>query len=122
MRVATKTFWLVNAALVLALSAAAPNTARGEPNCTCRYAGQSYALNTCVCIVTPGGARMACCNLVLNNTSWTFTDDGCPVADAPERTPDRTLARLGRPRPPAQEIVLDDRRRIATAVVSGDRL
>ena len=69
LRVATETFWLVNAALVLALSAAAPNTARGEAHCTRRYAGQSYALNTRVCIVTPGGAPVLSCRRELYSPS-----------------------------------------------------
>lgn len=67
---------------------ASPAAVLGDPNCTCRYAGQSYALDTCVCIVTPQGARMACCGMVVNNTSWTFTRNGCPVAAAPQ-SPDR---------------------------------
>ncbi len=84
--------WLPAAALVLGLSAAAPGTARGESNCTCRYAGRSYGLETCVCIVTPSGPRMACCGLVLNNTSWTFTNQACPVAIAPDPVPTQQVA------------------------------
>ena len=66
----------------LALLAAAD--ARAEtPNCTCRYAGQSYLQGTCVCIVTSNGARRACCNKVLNNSSWNFKGETCPIASAP---------------------------------------
>jgi hypothetical protein len=60
--------------------------AQSEPNCTCRYKGQSYALDTCVCLSTAEGPRMACCGLVLNNTSWNFTKKHCPVV---ENTPPR---------------------------------
>ncbi len=74
---------LITAAVAGAVLAS-PNVVMGDPNCTCRYAGQSYALDTCVCIVTPQGARMACCGMVVNNTSWKFTRNGCPVAAAPE--------------------------------------
>lgn len=51
--------------------------------CTCRYAGQSYDLGTCVCMQMPDGARTACCGQVLNNTSWTFIHEGCDVAARP---------------------------------------
>ena len=68
--------------LGLALLAAAESFAE-PPVCTCRYAGQSYLEGTCVCIVTSNGARRACCNKVLNNTSWNFKGETCPVASAP---------------------------------------
>lgn len=71
------------AALLIGLAVTAPGAVRGEPVCTCRYAGQSYALDVCMCLVTPSGARMACCGQVLNNSSWNFTGDACPVATAP---------------------------------------
>ena len=79
MRLATR----AAAVLLVGTMVALPVTVRGEPQCTCRYAGQSYALEACVCLVTPAGARMACCDQVLNNSSWTFTGDSCPVAHAP---------------------------------------
>lgn len=53
-----------------------------DPDCTCRYSGQEVALNQCVCMITPDGMRRACCGLVLNNTSWTFFNDGCVVASS----------------------------------------
>jgi hypothetical protein len=97
MRRSNATSWVVKGAVVLSLVAAAPDAVRGEPNCTCRYAGQSYALETCVCIVTPGVARVACCDRVLNNTSWTFTGAHCPVAEAPARLPTKSVAGPSRP-------------------------
>ncbi len=84
--------WLLAAAVILGLSAAAPRDVRGESNCTCRYAGQSYALETCVCIVTSSGARLACCDKVLNNTSWTFSSENCPLAVAPDHIPTQQVA------------------------------
>ena len=57
----------------------APGTANGGFDCTCRYGGQSYAQNARVCIVTPNGARLAYCGKVLNNSSWIFKDDACPI-------------------------------------------
>ncbi len=106
MRVSILPISLVNAALVLALSAAAPNTVRGQTNCTCRYAGQSFALSTCACIVTPNGVRRACCGMVLNNPSWNFTGDVCPVAGIPDRDPTQSAA--DRFLPTAQEILPQD--------------
>ncbi len=61
-------------------AAVAPGTAGGGIDCTCRYGGQSYAQNACVCLMTPNGARLACCGKVLNNSSWKFTRDMCPTA------------------------------------------
>lgn len=62
-----------------------------EPQCICRYAGQSYAEGTCVCMDRPSGAQeLACCGMVLNNTSWRFTGEGCPVADAKPADPVQT--------------------------------
>lgn len=58
-----------------------PAESAAETQCTCRYAGQSYALGACVCIDRPGsGQQFACCGMVLNNTSWKFSDKGCPTA------------------------------------------
>ncbi len=106
MRVPILPIVLVNAALVLALSVATPNTVRGEPKCTCRYSGQSFALSTCACIVTPNGVQRACCGMVLNNTSWNFTGDVCPVAGIPDRDP--TQSGVDRLPPTAQEILPQD--------------
>lgn len=51
------------------------------PSCTCRYAGQSFQVNSCVCITTSAvGPQVACCGMVVNNTSWTFTKNACPSA------------------------------------------
>ena len=69
-----------------------PN-AMAEPDCTCRYSGQEIALNQCVCMVTPNGMRRACCGLVLNNTSWTFFNDGCVVASKKQKREARPQTR-----------------------------
>lgn len=62
-----------------------------ETQCTCRYAGQSYALGACVCIDLPvGGRQFACCGMVLNNTSWKFSDEGCPMAATEPAGPAQT--------------------------------
>ncbi len=56
-------------------------TAVAGPSCTCRYAGQSFQVNSCVCITTAAARpQVACCGMVVNNTSWTFTKKACPMA------------------------------------------
>ena len=76
---------IVGLVVGLVMSSSVPS--RGEPNCTCRYGGQSYSLASCVCIETANGGRMACCGKVLNNSSWNFTDAVCPIAPAPKGSP-----------------------------------
>ena len=75
--------WIVFVALVCALGFAWP--AKADSNCTCRYKGQSYALESCICLSTSAGPRLACCGMGLNNTSWNFTDQHCPVVERPAR-------------------------------------
>lgn len=70
----------VSAGAGLFLCVAVSAVALAAPKCTCRYAGQSYDQGTCVCMQTKDGARLTCCDLVLNNTSWTFSSDDCPIA------------------------------------------
>ena len=67
------------------LTLAVQSAPAAEPSCTCRFAGQSYEQGACVCINTSNGPRIACCGKVLNNTSWKFTGDSCPVAALPEK-------------------------------------
>jgi hypothetical protein len=63
------------AALVLAVDAAS-----ADSNCICRARGQQFELGASVCLPTPKGARMATCGMVLNNTSWQFSDTPCVVS------------------------------------------
>lgn len=78
------------ACLAFAVVCLAPARSQADIQCTCRYAGQSYALGTCLCISRPGtGPQYACCGMVLNNTSWTFREGGCPVAMSVPVEPER---------------------------------
>jgi len=52
-------------------------------DCTCRSQGRDYELGRSVCLQTPKGARIATCGMVLNNTSWQFSDTPCVVSDVP---------------------------------------
>ncbi len=66
-----------------AFQGAGPAAAEGDRRCSCRYAGQSFEQGACLCIVTPGGRRFACCEKVLNNSSWSFKDEPCPTSSVP---------------------------------------
>jgi|GEM_PF-2655217 len=71
---------ILAAVAMLAFFAVIAPAAIADPNCTCRYRGQSYTVKSCVCINRGDGPQLACCELVLNNTSWSFSDKGCPTA------------------------------------------
>jgi hypothetical protein len=45
--------------------------------CTCRALGRSFELGEAACLSTPKGLRLATCVMVLNNTSWEFSDTPC---------------------------------------------
>lgn len=54
--------------------------AEGDPP-GCLHSGQRHALGEIVCIETcPGPARLARCEMFLNNTTWTYVSDACPSA------------------------------------------
>jgi len=65
--------------------------------CTCRYAGVSYAVGSCVCMKRPGdGTQQTCCGMVLNNTSWEFTGRDCPIAETePKKPSSRMISQKG---------------------------
>ncbi len=78
-----------------ALVYAIPVESAAQAPCTCRSVGQSYAEGTCACLDRPGsGSEIACCGKVLNNTSWTFTGESCPIAgnELPASTPVQPLS------------------------------
>ena len=50
-------------------------------DCTCRSQGRDYELGNSVCLQTPKGARIATCGMVLNNTSWQFSETPCVVSE-----------------------------------------
>lgn len=52
-------------------------------DCTCRSQGRDYELGKSVCLQSPKGPRIATCGMVLNNTSWQFSDTPCVVSEAP---------------------------------------
>lgn len=102
--------------IVVALALLAAAEARAQtPICTCRYAGQSYQQGTCACIITSSGSRRACCEKVLNNTSWSFKSETCPMASAPGNP-------LVAETPPPQAPVSNGRPASAQALRPPDRL
>jgi hypothetical protein len=48
------------------------------PECVCRAQGRTFTVGESACLRTPAGARVAFCGMVLNNTSWHFTERSCP--------------------------------------------
>nr|WP_319387363.1 hypothetical protein [uncultured Roseibium sp.] len=52
-------------------------------SCTCRYKGSDYGVGESICLKSPNGMKMATCSMVLNNTSWKFTNAPCPLSMLP---------------------------------------
>jgi len=75
-------------ALIVLAGDAAFNAAAAD--CICRARGEAFELGQSVCLPTAKGARIATCGMVLNNTSWQFSDTPCVVSDVPMRKPAST--------------------------------
>jgi len=71
---------------LIAASDAALSLAAAD--CTCRSQGRDFELGQSVCLMSPKGARIATCGMVLNNTSWQFSETPCVVSAAPAELPD----------------------------------
>ena len=50
-------------------------------SCTCRYKGSDYGIGESICLKSPDGMKMATCSMVLNNTSWKFSNAPCPLSE-----------------------------------------
>ena len=68
------------AVLMMLAGDAALNAAAAD--CTCRARGQEFELGQSTCLATAKGARSATCGMVLNNTSWQFSDTPCVVSSS----------------------------------------
>src|SRR5205085_4012882 len=66
------------------LALIAASDASRAADCTCRSQGRDYELGKSVCLQTPQGARIATCGMVLNNTSWQFSETPCVMSRAPD--------------------------------------
>ncbi len=67
-------------ALLFALAALAPVEASAEHKCQCLYQGKRFEQGQLVCIKVDGASHLARCDMLLNNSSWTFLSTGCPTA------------------------------------------
>ena len=68
------------ALLLFAVAAMAPGGAVAEHRCQCLYQGKKFEQGELVCIRVDGATRLARCEMLLNNSSWTFLGRGCPTA------------------------------------------
>lgn len=75
------------ASLGLVLALASPAAASEKPaltpvsqpaECSCRAQGRSFEVGETACLRVGESSRVAQCGMVLNNTSWRFTDQPCP--------------------------------------------
>ena len=78
--------WLL---LIVSLVAADALVSPASADCTCRSQGRDYELGQSICLQSPKGARIATCGMVLNNTSWQFSETPCVTSQAPDGTPVR---------------------------------
>jgi hypothetical protein len=73
---------LIGGALLAGIAAAHTTLA-----CPCRYAGGVAPQGAVICLDVAGKRSLARCEMVLNNSSWRFLDQPCPIASpaVPER-------------------------------------
>ena len=69
--------------MLLVAGLAAVPASQAAADCTCRALGRDFDLGQTVCLASPKGPRLATCGMVLNNTSWQFTETPCTVSAAP---------------------------------------
>ena len=81
--------WLL---LIVSLTAVDALASSAAADCTCRWQGRDYELGRSVCLQSPKGARVATCGMVLNNTSWQFSETPCTVSAVPQDLPDTASA------------------------------
>ena len=84
------TFALIGIGLVI-------GSAPALADCTCRSRDVVANEGEVVCINTPFGQRLARCDKVLNNSSWTFLQDACPTLSRTLTPARHALARLQNP-------------------------
>lgn len=73
------------------------SSAPASADCTCRSRDVVANEGEVVCLNTPLGQRLARCDKVLNNSSWTFLQGACPTASLTLNPARHALARLHNP-------------------------
>src|SRR5258705_2408021 len=66
---------------VIATLVLLPTSVLAGPECRCLYQGKEFEQGALVCIHVDGRTRLARCEMLLNNSSWTFLSPGCPTAE-----------------------------------------
>ena len=69
-------------------------SAPASAECTCRAKDVVANEGEVVCLNTPLGQRLARCDKVLNNTSWTFLQGACPTTSRTLTPARHALAKL----------------------------
>jgi len=72
-------------------------SAPASAECTCRSRDVVANEGEVVCLNTPLGQRLARCDKVLNNSSWTFLQGACPTVSRTLTPVRHALARLQNP-------------------------
>ena len=75
------------AVLAVVFGGLAPVSAAAAPDCTCRYAGQTYQNGEYACIKIGRSYRLALCSLSENVSSWRFLQEGCFGISGLDRRP-----------------------------------
>jgi hypothetical protein len=65
---------------LFALAVLAPAEALAEHRCQCLYQGKKFEQGQLVCIKVDGASHLARCDMILNNSSWSFLQTSCPTA------------------------------------------
>ena len=93
-----RSYRFVVAAIAVLIATLDARPAAADPDCTCRAQGPDFTLGQTACLATPKGARIATCAMVLNNTSWQFTETPCVVSNLrPVQTRHTRQVLLGAP-------------------------
>lgn len=67
-------------AIAMLIAAGLPVLAANGIACRCLYQGRYFEQGEVVCIHVDGRARLARCDMELNNSSWIFIQNACPAA------------------------------------------
>lgn len=54
----------------------------------CLANGQAFPVGGFACLTLDGGKQLSRCDAVLNNSSWTKVQDGCPGPELPDLAPE----------------------------------